>query len=309
MLPCLVRAQGPLAGKVVDIGAEQAPLSDQARLDLAKAVKTHDYKAEKAVLEAAIVANPTSAELFTVLGRLAYLERQPKEAADSLHKADGIKTLSETDRVTLALAYEFSGRPQEGRAELLRLVKGAPDNPEYHYLLGRIERQNQQLEEAAGEFQKSIQLNAEALETYEYLGQTQEDLGLLDEARKTYAEAVRRNRLRPRPAETPPFNLGLLLIKQGDNERALKSIEEALRYNPRSGRSHYQLGSILQKQGKDAEAVAEYQLAVVHDPKLRPAWLALGREYTRMGKTEDAARALAIFQKLEEQQRPAEPKK
>ena len=85
---CLTPAN---AQKQVDIGATEAPLSDQERVDLDQAVKKHNYAAEKAVIDRALGEHPDSYELLIMAGRLAYLEKQPKDAAAALARADKIK--------------------------------------------------------------------------------------------------------------------------------------------------------------------------------------------------------------------------
>src|ERR1039457_2862028 len=144
-------APGPsgVPQKQIDIGAAEAPLSHTERTDLDKAVRKHDYPAEKAVIDGARAEHPDSFDLLVMWGRLAYLEKQPKDSGDALERADKIKTLSEPDRMTLALAYQFSDKPEQSRAELLKLAKLAPTNAQYPYLLGRLYRANRRIEEAA----------------------------------------------------------------------------------------------------------------------------------------------------------------
>jgi tetratricopeptide (TPR) repeat protein len=284
--------------KMIDIGAAEAPLSGAERMDLEKAVERHDYAGEKAVIDQAMAEHPDSFALLAMAGRLAYLERHPADSASWLERADKLKPLGETDRMTLALAYAFSEKVPEARAQLQRLMKAAPQNAEYPYLLGRVEVQNQRLEQGVVQFQKAIQLNPDLVRAYEDLGKAQENLGLADAARKTYEAGAARNRERIH-WEWSPLDLGVLLLKAGDLDQAEKLFDEALQYNPRFGWAHYYAGQLLQQRGKSGEAMEQYEEAVVCQPDLRQGWLALGREFTRLGKTEEADKALAIFKKLE----------
>ena len=200
------------------------------------------------------------------------------------------------------IAYEFSERPTQSRAELVKLTKASPKNGQYYYLLGRVDRQNQHLEDAIADFRKAIELDQGYMRTYEELGQCQESLGLTEDARKTYELAAFRNRYQRVHWAWSPLDYGVFLLKTNDMGQAEKLIRESLQYNPRFGWAHYYMGQLLQKQGKDKEAIGEYQEAVVDDPKHRQAWLALGREYTRLGRKPEAAKALAMFQKLNSQE-------
>jgi tetratricopeptide (TPR) repeat protein len=286
----------------VDIGAAQAPLSDAERVDLDKAVTKHDYTAEKAVLDKALAENPKSFEMLILIGRLAYLEKHPADAADALGRAGKIKELTEQDRMTLALACEFSQQPKRAREELLKLTEMAPKNAEYAYLLGRIDSQNQQTEAAAGEFAKAIKLDPNLVRAYEDLGALQEQEGHVEEAQKTYEAGANVNRKLTVPWEWSPLDLGVLELKANNFASAEKLFREALRYNPRFGWGHYYMGELLQKQGHPAEAIGELKEAVVDDPRLRQAWLALGREFARQNNKAEADRCIAIFKKLEAQQ-------
>jgi tetratricopeptide (TPR) repeat protein len=197
------------AEKQIDIGAAAAPLSDAERTDLDKAVRKHDYPAEKAAIDKARTEHPDSFDLLAMWGRLAYLEKQPKDAVDALERADKIKALSETDRTTLALAYQFAQKPEQSRTELLKLAKLAPTNARYPYLLGRMDVNSQRMEEAADDFAKAIRIDPNFVRAYEELGQTQESLGLMDEARKTYETGAEVNRRQSVPWEWSPLDLGV----------------------------------------------------------------------------------------------------
>ncbi len=295
--------------KQIDIGAAEAPLSDAQRADLDKAVRKHDYAAEKAVIDQAMAEHPKSFELLVMAGRLAYLEKQPEDSAAALESADKIKPLAETDRMTLALAYAFIRKPTQSRAQLQTLMKAAPGNAEYPYLLGRVELQNQQLEAAVADFKKAIQVNPDLVRAYEDLGQAQENLGLVEDARKTYEAGAQRNREKGIRWEWSPLDLGVVMLKANELDGAEKLFDESLKYNYHFGWAHYYMGQLFQARGNSGQAIAEYQEAVVDQPTLRQAWLALGREFTREGRTADAEKSLAIFKRLESEEDARKGKK
>jgi tetratricopeptide (TPR) repeat protein len=288
--------------KMIDIGAEKAPLSEAEKTELANAIQVHNFAAEQAVLDRALKAHPESAELYVMAGRIAYLEKHAKEAAEAFEHADKLKPLVESDRLTLSLAYEFSGRPALGRGEMVKLTKAAPKNAQYFYLLGRIDRQGKNAAQAVVSFKRAILLDPNLLRAYQELGQSQEELGQVDQARKTYETAAAVNRGLPKQWEWPPVDLGALLLKADEVDKAEPLFREAIRYSPRFSWAHYYLGRVLQQRGKDDDAAAEYREALVAQPSLRQAWLALGRTYTKLGNQEQADRALAMFKKLEDQE-------
>ena len=283
----------------LDIGAQEAPLSDEERTELDRAVAKHNYAAEKAVIERAMTEHPESFELLVMAGRLSYLEKNPRDAADAFARADKIKPLGDTDRMTLALALGFSNRVPQARVELLKLIQLSPRNAEYSYLLGRLDANTNHFDDAATEFRKATELDPTLVRAYEDPGRAQEILGLADEARKTYELGVLKNRANKVHWEWSPLDLGVFLLKAGEFDEADKLLREALEYNPHAGTAHYYRGQLLQRKNLEAEAMAEYKQAVADQPRLRQAWLALGRQYTRQGNQAEAVKALQMFKKLE----------
>jgi tetratricopeptide (TPR) repeat protein len=251
------------------------------------------------VIDHALAEHPGSFELLVMAGRLSYLEKHPKEAADAMAGADKIKPIDDTDRVTLALSMGFSDRLSQARTELLKLMKAAPKNAEYPFLLGRVDANGNHLEDSVADFRKAIELDPTMVRAYESLGRAQENLGLLDEVRKTYEAGVVHNRANKVHWEWSPLDLGVVLLKAGELDEADKLFREALLYSPRFGWAHYYLGQLFQKRGKETEAMSEYKAAVVSEPRLRQAWLALGRQFTRQGNQAEADRALQMFKRLE----------
>src|SRR5579871_1529994 len=78
-------AQVPLP-KEIDIGAREAPLSEAERTELAQAIASHNYAAEKAVIDRAIAEHPRSWELRVLGGRVAYLEKHPMASVEALER-------------------------------------------------------------------------------------------------------------------------------------------------------------------------------------------------------------------------------
>lgn len=295
--------------KQIDIGAREAPLTEAERVDLAKAVAAHNYAAEKAVIDRAAGEHPQSAELQVMAGRLAFLERHPLDAAQAYERAAKLKPLSEDDRLSLAIVLQTIGKQREARDAMVKLTQDFPRDAEYQYLLGRFDSLNRHFEDAITDLQKALELDPKLLKAYQDLGRAQETLGLTAEARKTYEAGVARNRQDGARSDSPPINLGSLLLKAGEVEEAEELFREALSYQPRSGLAHYYLAQIDERRNQRTEAIAEYNAAVAVVPNLRQAWLALGREYTRAGQKEQAERCLAIFKQLEarEQARMGRP--
>ncbi len=295
--------------RFIDVGAEKAPLSDEQRVALDKALQAHNYPAERTVLDQAIASKPKAPELPALLGRLAFLEGHPGDAAKALAQADLMKPLAQDDRVTLAMAYAFSAQSDRAHTEMSKLMAAFPKNPEYVYLEGRIYRQHQAYESAVASFRKAIALDPKMIRAYTDLGECQEALGNLEDARKTYEEGVQINRKLAKPWDWPPLDLAALLEKDGDLPEAEKYTRESLKYNSNFTQGHYRLGMLLQKEDKNSEAVEEFQRAIAAQPGYPQPYLALGRLYSRLGKTAEAESNLRKFQQLSEAEQRARSRK
>jgi tetratricopeptide (TPR) repeat protein len=304
-IACLVctLASGQTAGqtsgnRTVDIGLQDAPLSPEDRTAIAKAFSAHDYKAESAVLMKALTANPESRDLWVIAGRIAFLERHPADAADAMQKADALQALGANDRTTLALAYEALGKPEESRAELLKLTEAAPKNAEYLYLLARVDRQNNDPMGAMTNYRAALDLDPNLMRAWEELAQLQESRGNTADAGRSYEMAVERNRQQKVRWEWPPLDLGVFVFKTGETDAAVKLFRESIEINPRFPVAHFYLAQALEKQGKDKEAIIEFQFAIVHNPRYREAWLAIADLYTRLGMNNEAEQARTSASKL-----------
>ncbi len=290
----------------LDIGAENAPLTTDQRTALDAAVRAHNYSAEKKTLDAAIAEHPDSWQLLAMKGRIAFLEHQPVDAVEALEQTNRLKPLAESDQLTLALAYEFSGKLEQARARLAELAIASPKDARYAYLLARVERPLLRPADAERHYREALRLDPNLVRAWDDLAELYESTGHPDEARKAYESGVAANRKTGQRTEWPPLRMAVFLLSHDELNDAEKLLLEALQYNPRSALVHFQLGELRRKQGQADAAFAEFKEAVVDDPKLDVAWFAVGRELQQRGETEQAKRAFEIFRQLQaKQQTPA----
>ena len=295
---CLMVANGQTPGRQIDIGAESAPLTDAQRESLAAAVSSHNFANERSVLIAAIASHPQSADLYAVLGRLAFLEKHPGEAASAFEKADELRRLDPKDRETMALSYAFSHDSDKARSQLQRLEREFPSKADYPFMLGRVEEQLGRLEAAIGEYGRAIAIDKNLLAAYHQEGGCQERLGKPEDARKTYEQAVVVNQTLQNRSPWPALDLGALEEESGNLAEAEKHIRNALSQAPNSYQAHYRLGMVLEKDMKNNEALEEFRKAAAANHFYAPAYFALGRIYGKLGKTEEAKQALTRFREL-----------
>lgn len=101
-----------------------------------------------------------------------------------------------------------------------------------------------------------------------------------------------RHMLRVDPGSTTAqYNLGLLLVKRGQNAEAAELFADAVRLNPGHFQAQRELGLALQRLGKTDDAVAHYEAALRVNPRFVLAQLDLARIRLERGQL-DEARAL-----------------
>jgi tetratricopeptide (TPR) repeat protein len=116
------------------------------------------------------------------------------------------------------------------------------------------------------------------------LGSSYEESGLLGLAMLLYREAARIDPTFPGAR----YNLGRLLLKQGQREQGMAEVQEALRLYPEFAEAHEVLGLAYTEQGQLHEAVAHLQRALLLHPELTTARNHLGRLYRAQGRLDEA---------------------
>src|SRR5262245_8049407 len=116
------------------------------------------------------------------------------------------------------------------------------------------------------------------------LGSSYEESRFLGLAMLLYREAARVDPAFP----GAHYNLGRLLLKQGQREQGMAEVQEALRLYPEFAEAHEVLGLAYTEQGQLHEAVAHLQRALLFHPELATARNHLGRLYRAQGRLDEA---------------------
>ena len=116
------------------------------------------------------------------------------------------------------------------------------------------------------------------------LGSSYEESGVPGLAMLLYREAARVDPQFP----SARYNLGRLLLKQGQVEPGMAEVQEALRLYPEFAEAHEVLGLAYTEQGRLDKAVAHLQQALTFHPDLATARNHLGRLYRAQGRLDDA---------------------
>jgi tetratricopeptide (TPR) repeat protein len=198
--------------------------------------------------------------------------------------------LPEASTSTTYLAYTQAGLAsyRAGRYveaaqafEAARLLQPSEPLP-YRYLADLYWRQGRS-EQAAQIVRALTEVMSDAY-FLDRLGSSYEESGLLGLALLLHREAARVDPTFP----SARYNLGRLLLKQGQKEPGMAEVQEALRLYPDFAEAHEVLGLAYTEQGRLQEAVAHLQQALTFDPELTTARNHLGRLYRVQGRLDDA---------------------
>jgi tetratricopeptide (TPR) repeat protein len=280
---------------------ERLPLEPAQRAAVQQAIKARDYPRAETILVDEINKNPKAPQLLTFLGSLFFLDGKYLNTAIAMKKAEAIEPLDDRNRFTLALSYVILNQCDWARPELEKLARANPREPLYPYWLGRLDFDAQQFKAAAANLRKALELDPTFMKAYDNLGLTYEVLAQNDDAIRIYQQALDLNRRQLIPSPWPPLNFGTLLIKLDRLKEAETCLQEALRYEPRFAKAHFQMGLLLEKEKKDEEAIRELSRSAEYDPAYPEPHYILGRIYQRIGDKAKADAEWQTFQKLKKE--------
>lgn len=275
--------------------------------ELEGALSRRDYKRAETILVEEAQRDPTSArtaELYTLVGHILFLDGQYLNSAIAWKKAEAIAPLDDQTRFSLAMTYLELNRRDWARDELQKLSRGDPKNPLYLYWLAKLDYDARAYTPAITKLRRVIELDPNMMRAHNDLGLCFDSLGQFDEAVQSFTRAIELNRREEQPSAWPPLNLAVSLISLNRLDEAVARLHEALSYNPKFPQAHYQLGLVLEKEGKFQEAIAPLQQAIGLEPSYPEPHYTLGRIYQRQGKREEAQEEIEKFKKLKKEPYP-----
>ncbi|HFC97139.1 MAG TPA: tetratricopeptide repeat protein [Thermosulfurimonas dismutans] len=188
----------------------------------------------------------------------------------------------------LAYVYLKDNRYPEALREALLAQKESPRDPEVYNLLGLIYMGRKEYDKARLEFEKALQIDPRYSEALNNLGALALLQGQYDQAISYFKKAL------DNPLYLNPFmaltNLGWAWHKKGDDAKALKYLNRALKLNPRYSRAYYYAGLIAFQQGRWEEAKLDFRRAVRFDHTDMASRYWLGEVYFRLGELDKARR-------------------
>ena len=205
----------------------------------------------------------------------------------------------ETRKIS-GLAHFMLGNKIAAERDLKRAADLLAEDFEAQYFLGRVYFERSKLMPALGSFRRALALNPESVKAHNHLGQTLEGLTRFEEAKIAYHRAIDLEGKSAARSEWPYYNLGSLLLSEGDAARAVALLEQALERNPSSVQIQTKLGVALSAAARFDEAAQRLEAAVRAEPRNANAHYQLGRVFMKLGKVDEAREHLSRFERFRE---------
>lgn len=297
----VLRRAGLVKDAIVLLRAAVSKKANNAQLFISLArleIQTRDITQANEHLRRAAGLDPSSAEVLSTQAALENARGNTGAALELMAKARQIAPSSSivlADYVVLAMR---AGKPQEAVDAAKVLLSSDPENPEYEYLLGAASLQNGNIATAQSSLERFMQKRPNDSRGCLALGLTlaaQRDQ--IDNARRQMNRCLE---IDPANFEAR-YQLGLSYKAQGDNDRAIKYIEDVLKQAPDYAPALRDLGTLYLQAGAGTKARELLERAAAVDPQDADTHFQLSRLYNQSGETALARQHFEIFQKLRSQ--------
>lgn len=179
------------------------------------------------------------------------------------------------------------------------LLDRHPENESAAYMLGRIYYQEDSIDQAIGQFERVLRLNAYSYKAYDNLGLCYEAKGDNEKATRYFLTAIKLVEKNDPDYDTVYADLAELLLKTGDTQKAFDAASIAANRNSMSARNFYLGGKALDQLGKTKLALNWLQRSAALDPNYPQPLYLLSRIYHKLGEKQKAEEAQKKFIELQ----------
>jgi tetratricopeptide (TPR) repeat protein len=274
-------------------------------------IKGHDFQGGIRTGQELLSEGYERAELYNLLSE-AYLKGgQLQESLQALRKAAQIDPADERNYLDLSALCENYGNYDLGIQITDIGIRNIPGSFRLYLQRGAIRAGKTELTEAQKDFVFSQTLAPGEPLPYVALAIT---WMLQGQVPKAVALLSERAKLTPEDFLTH-YTLGVALVRsapepgsQGEID-ALRAFETSIRLNPGYAHAHTQLGKMLLKRGDMDRAIEELEKAIALDPTEEGATFQLARAYHKQGNQARSSELMERFAKLHVQKREDEDTK
>jgi tetratricopeptide (TPR) repeat protein len=196
--------------------------------------------------------------------------------------AVGATALMMLGLLTLEQACSF----KNGETLWRHALASCPNSWGPHFFWGTMLQESGRLSEAVDQFDQAVQLNPDAYDARNHLGDALLRAGRTEDAILQYVQTLR---IKPDNAKAHD-NLGTALLFQGNVQDAISHYEQALRIKPDLASAHYNLGYALVQAGRVQDGIGHYEQALQLNPDYVEAHYNLGIALEQTGNVPEAIR-------------------
>jgi|GEM_PF-6910996 len=216
-------------------------------------------EAEQQLLQA-LSLEPSGSAVLRYLGRLYQEQEKPEQALGYYEQAIEADEEDPLTYLWMGSLYEYSKKQPEVAENLYRrAIDVAPQRPEGYVYLGRLLREQGQLDDAARQFQRALEIEPGYLAAQNGLGLVYRRQGQYQRAEAQFKQIIQEAPNDP----TAFYNLGLLyhenLQRYSDAEQQYR---QALNIAPLNPAYHSALSQLYREMGREEAANAQLQQAI-----------------------------------------------
>lgn len=236
---------------------------------------------------------------YDELVRLFREMKQHDRLVEVCERAVAVQTKDLALLYTLGDAYLRAGQLEKARPIFQGLLDEEPDSSQYHAAMGNALIAGGRFEEAEAHYRQAIENDFPGKKGVflDRMGHACMRAGAFERAESAFLGAVEAS------GEEPIFrcDLGDALVKLGRVDDAFRSYGEAVRVNPAfEGTSYNRLGNTLMKENRAPEAVEAFRRAGAADPVNAFYKLSLADALNSCGRTDEAKNILETLRNQEE---------
>ena len=295
----------PAAGQALQEMLALFPGSGRARYRLGLVYQRQGlYPDAVRELTAAIASRPMLGlnSVYQTLGALARAQQQYDAAIAAFSRRIDLVPNDARAHHELGEMYFRQSRHAEALAEFMVTLMLDPSRTDAHAAIGQVHLRNGSYADAATAARRAVALDPSHKEARYVLATSLVRLGSVDEGKREL-EVYQRLQTEATAAQSRRLEVeGLrrdasLSIVNGEHEKAIGLLRQALEKDPESAASHLDLGIALLKGGHAAEAV-EHLVAAAATENSEDAHAFLADAYAALDRREDAARERTIVLRM-----------
>ena len=275
--------------------ASQANLEQSARDAMQK--RQFDIAAQR--FQTAIAGCPSRSGLQLELGNAYFMGQHFREAKDVAMQVLRAEPGNAAALEIKANSEYLLGDSSAAIDTFIDLLDRHPENEQAAYMLGRIYYQEDNVDQAIGQFERVLRLNAASYKAYDNLGLCYEAKGDNDKATRYFLTAIKLVEKNHPEYDTAYADLAELLLKTGNVQKAFDAAAIAANRNSTSARNFYLGGKALDQLGKTELALNWLQRSAALDPNYSQPLYLLARLYRKLGEIQKAAEAQKKFLELQ----------